>query len=264
MAFVPDQPSGCIDPATNALRVNVIAGGVLGGGGPVTIIDGGDVAQGATTDVAVTSDVNGTISAKLRGFVKILASVWDSINGRLKVDGSGVTQPISAASLPLPTGAALDSSLTTIDTDLKATQPRSVTNFPAGFNVNNQPTVNQGNAGVQKWLVDGSGVTQPISAVSLPLPTGAALDSSLATLDADLKVSQPRAVTQTTSPWVIQPVDEQGNKIQASEQHALLQAIYMEMKAMRLGMERLVAELDDRGGLSLIETAQEYDEEVIN
>lgn len=63
-----------------------------GGGGAVTIADGADVAEGATTDVAVDSDVSGTVSGKLRGLVKILASVWDSVNGRLKVDGSAVTQ----------------------------------------------------------------------------------------------------------------------------------------------------------------------------
>lgn len=34
------------------------------------------------------------------------------VSGRVPVDGSGVTQPISAASLPLPTGAALDATLT--------------------------------------------------------------------------------------------------------------------------------------------------------
>ncbi len=36
------------------------------------------------------------------------------------------TQPVSAATLPLPSGAATDASLTTIDTDLKASQPRTV------------------------------------------------------------------------------------------------------------------------------------------
>ena len=65
------------------------------GGSAVSIADGSDVAQGATTDAAVTSDVNGTLSGKLRGIVKILASVWDSVNGRVKVDGSAVTQPVS-------------------------------------------------------------------------------------------------------------------------------------------------------------------------
>lgn len=70
-------------------------GGGGGGGGAVTIVDGGDVNAGATTDAAVTTDTTGTLSGKLRGLVAILASVWDSINGRFKVDGSGVTQPVS-------------------------------------------------------------------------------------------------------------------------------------------------------------------------
>lgn len=71
------------------------AGGGGGGGGAVTVADGADVAEGATSDAAVTTDVAGTVSGKLRGLVKILASAWDSVNGRLKVDGSGVTQPVS-------------------------------------------------------------------------------------------------------------------------------------------------------------------------
>ena len=75
---------------TNNPNVDV-AGGTLG----TTIADGADVAQGATTDAAVTTDVNATNSSKLRGLVKILADVWDSVNDRLKVDGSGVTQPVS-------------------------------------------------------------------------------------------------------------------------------------------------------------------------
>jgi len=63
-----------------------------GGGGAATIADGADVAEGFTTDAAVVSDSNGTVSGKLRGLVKILASVWDSVNGRLKVDASATTQ----------------------------------------------------------------------------------------------------------------------------------------------------------------------------
>lgn len=108
-------------------------GGGSGGGGASTIADGADTAEGATTDTAVTSDSNGTLSAKLRGLVKIFASVWDSANGRLKVDGSGVTQPvsgsvsvsnfpatqpISASSLPLPTGASTGAKQDTGNTSL--------------------------------------------------------------------------------------------------------------------------------------------------
>lgn len=41
-----------------------------------------------------------------------------SSGGALKVDNSGVTQPVSASALPLPTGAATNSALTTINTTL--------------------------------------------------------------------------------------------------------------------------------------------------
>lgn len=38
------------------------------------------------------------------------------VGGRVPVDGSGVTQPISAASLPLPTGAATETTLSNVQT----------------------------------------------------------------------------------------------------------------------------------------------------
>lgn len=77
----------------------------------------------------------------------------------LQVDGSGVTQPISAASLPLPSGAATS-----------AKQPALGTAGTASADV----ITIQGKAGMTAVKVDGSAVTQPISAASLPLPSGAA------------------------------------------------------------------------------------------
>lgn len=56
-----------------------------GGGGAVTIADGADVTQGAIADAAVTTNAAGTLSAKLRGIVAILSSVWDSTNNLLKI-----------------------------------------------------------------------------------------------------------------------------------------------------------------------------------
>jgi len=50
--------------------------------------------------------------------------------GALRVDGSGVTQPVSAASLPLPTGAATAAGLSTINTTLG-------TPFQAGGSIGN-------------------------------------------------------------------------------------------------------------------------------
>jgi hypothetical protein len=59
------------------------AGG--GGGGAVTIADGADVNAGSTTDAAVTTDIDATLSSKLRGLVKIFGDVWDDTNDWLRV-----------------------------------------------------------------------------------------------------------------------------------------------------------------------------------
>lgn len=61
----------------------------------MAVLDGDDATTGATTDAAVTGDVAGSQSAKLRGLNKILADIWDSVNHRIKVDASGTTVPVS-------------------------------------------------------------------------------------------------------------------------------------------------------------------------
>jgi hypothetical protein len=90
------NPLGVWD--TNTLSWVKMTQPATSGGGVATIADGGDAAEGATTDAAITSNATGTLSGKLRGLVAIAASVWDSVNGRLKVDGSAVTQPVSLSS----------------------------------------------------------------------------------------------------------------------------------------------------------------------
>lgn len=71
-----------------------------------------------------------------------------AVSGTVTVDGSGVTQPVSAASLPLPTGAAT-----------AAKQPVLGTAGTASADV---ITV-QGVTSMTALKVDGSGVTQPVS-----------------------------------------------------------------------------------------------------
>lgn len=89
------------------------AGGGGGGGGAVTVADGADVNAGATTDAAVVTDANGTLSGKIRGLVRMLADVWDDAANLFRVsvqntvtvsDGGGsvtvdgtvtVTEPVS-------------------------------------------------------------------------------------------------------------------------------------------------------------------------
>jgi hypothetical protein len=71
--------------------------------GALTIADGADVTKGSTTDVAVVGDVNGTISAKLRGLSKIFNSVWNASSWLKTQDqgtlATGVTQPTAGVGL---------------------------------------------------------------------------------------------------------------------------------------------------------------------
>ena len=79
-----------------------------------------------------------------------------------------VTQPISAAALPLPAGAATS-----------AKQPAFGVAGTASVDV---LTV-QGAATMTPFKTDGSAVTQPISATTLPLPTGASTEATLSSLN---------------------------------------------------------------------------------
>lgn len=67
---------------------------------PVSVADGSDVVEGSTADAAIITDAAGTVSGKLRGFIKILADVWDPINHWIKisVSSSSIIQPVSITS----------------------------------------------------------------------------------------------------------------------------------------------------------------------
>lgn len=62
------------DTGQAGLAVRMISG-PSGGAGAVTIADGANVVEGATTDAAVVTNANGTISGKLRGIVTLLAGI---------------------------------------------------------------------------------------------------------------------------------------------------------------------------------------------
>ncbi len=90
---------------------------------PVSVYakDGNDLTQGITTDAAVTGDTAGTLSAKLRGLLKIVTDVWDSVNHRLhvNVDAGSITANagtnLNTSSLALEAGH-----LATIDSHIPA------------------------------------------------------------------------------------------------------------------------------------------------
>jgi hypothetical protein len=75
-----------VDPTGTTAQPITDNGGSLTVDGTVatTAADNSNVAIGATTDAAVTTNTTGTLSAKLRGLVAILADVWDSTNHFLK------------------------------------------------------------------------------------------------------------------------------------------------------------------------------------
>lgn len=112
--------------AINAAGVATLigaGGGGGGGGGAVTVADGADVAMGATADAAATSDA-GTFSL-IALFKRLLGKLPTLASGRMPVDGSGVTQPVSAAALPLPAGAATSALQGTGNTSLASIDTKS-------------------------------------------------------------------------------------------------------------------------------------------
>jgi hypothetical protein len=153
------------------------------GGAAVNIQDGGN---SITVDNAALSVVGGgleatalrvTIASDSTGVVTVDGTMTaDAGAGTFTVDGSGVTQPISAVALPLPAGAATaalqlpDGHNVTCDNGPGA----AAVNIQDGGNIITVDGTVTADAGAGTFTVDGSGVTQPISAVSLPLPTGAA------------------------------------------------------------------------------------------
>ena len=85
-----------------------------------------------------------------------------TVAGALRVDGSGVTQPISALTLPLPTGAATSALQTTGNNILLTISGQLPTTLGAKTIANSLA------------VTIASDQVVPISATALPLPTGAA------------------------------------------------------------------------------------------
>lgn len=192
-------------PATVTVTGSVTTSGTVA----TTAADGTNVALGATTDVAASSDA-GTFSL-IALFKRLLGKFTTQfpaalVGGRLDVSigASPATVPVSAVSLPLPTGAATEATLATrlsesdFDTkigSLTETAPASDT-ASSGLNGRLQriaqrltsliaqlPAALTGSGNLKVALVETT-VTQPVSAAALPLPAGAATEATLALVKA--------------------------------------------------------------------------------
>jgi hypothetical protein len=136
-----------------------------GGGGPASIADGADVAQGTTTDAAWVSGA-GTVIALLK---KIASAGGSAVS---VADGADVTQ-----------GALADAKVVGDTAGSVSAKLRGINTALAG-------TLTVGTHAVTGPLTD----TQlrasaiPVSAASLPLPTGAALDATIVTTNTEIGI----------------------------------------------------------------------------
>jgi len=156
-------------------------------------IDAADGDNVAISDGANTLNINPDGSINVDGIsteakqdvgntsLSSIDSKLNSVSNRLIVDGSQVTQPISALSLPLPTGAATEAKQ---DTEIaKLTSIETILNsIDSGIPVTGPLTDSQLRAS-----------PVPVSVASLPLPTGAATEAkqdvgntSLSSIDSKL------------------------------------------------------------------------------
>lgn len=130
------------------------------GGATLATDDAGLAGHVQVVKLAISTDGSATpITADAGGLLVNLGSNNDvTVTGTVTVDGSGVTQPVSASSLPLPTGAST-----------AAKQPALGTAGTASTDV----ITIQGIASMTAVKVDGSGVTQPVSNSGLTALNGA-------------------------------------------------------------------------------------------
>lgn len=180
---------------------------IQGGSGLATGYGGGS-GGGSSSNASVSATGSAVPASGTYAAMNVsgnLTGLTGTANG-LKVDGSAVTQPVSAASLPLPAGAATATNQTNTQGTVAAGTVAS-NSMLTGCVYNStepSPTTGQGLAnqcdskGRQRQVlmdaagntrganvtaanalvVDNSAVTQPISASTLPLPTGAATSAN--------------------------------------------------------------------------------------
>jgi hypothetical protein len=129
-----------------------------------------------------TQPVSGTVTA-VQG-----TSPW-VVSGTVTANAGTGTFAISAASLPLPTGASTDAELGVINTTLGSP-------FQAGGSIGNTSFIATQSSGSNLHVdVDNFPATQPVSAVSLPLPTGASTSADQVNVQSAPGTPQTTAIT---------------------------------------------------------------------
>lgn len=128
-------PTGAATSALQATSEAILTTIDADTGGILTSVQLLDDTVGTDTVLAPTKGL--VIGGHASGAGTQFNIVHVSNGGAMKVDNSAVTQPISAASLPLPTGAATETTLSALNTKVTAVNTGAVTissALPAGTN----------------------------------------------------------------------------------------------------------------------------------
>lgn len=165
-------------------------------------VDGSGVVQPVTVgNFPATQLVSGTVSLG-SGAAQI-----GTIGNAFALDATAQAGNTSAAAIAAATGTTADAATasganTSVIGALRAIRDRLLGTLA----VNGTVTSNQGTAGATAWKVDGSGVTQPVSATALPLPSGAATaaaqgsgNASLTSIDSKTPGLGPQTKTASRS-----------------------------------------------------------------
>jgi hypothetical protein len=198
----------------------------------------GQKAKTASLAVVLASDQDALPITDNSGSLTVDGTV--SVTGTVTVDGSGTTQPVSAVSLPLPSGASTaanqatgNASLSSLETKIGEVQAsptantvldrlKAITTAITGtltvathaVTQSGTWTVQPGNtANTTAWKVDGSAVTQPISAAALPLPSGAATAAKQPALGTAGSASTDVITVQGIASGTAQPVSDAGGSL---------------------------------------------------
>ncbi len=218
------------------VRGTVITSGGGGGGGASTIADGADVTEGLIADAAVTGDNSGTISAKLRGWNKILADVWDSTNHLLKMS-------IAAGSAVIG-HVITDTGSTTAVTGNVATTVADAANVTFGAKVDVKASTSDATpiSAMSVWKQISFSIQAAVTALGSPFQAGGSigntaftanagtnLNTSLLALDASVtpigaKTDAKNTATDTTSVSAIGVLKQISASVQAPPSQAVTNA----------------------------------------
>jgi hypothetical protein len=114
VATTETRSGGVVDASTTRVTLATDSPGV-------TSLSNLSSASGLPADVVASSDTGtfsiiALIKRGMQNWTTLLGRVPTLVSGRIPVDGSEVTQPVSLASAPLPTGAATETTLAAINT----------------------------------------------------------------------------------------------------------------------------------------------------